>query len=153
MSRGSVPGVQRRQQISWQEGCLTQEEFYLDENVQKAIQIDEWSEDALTTSMVDDVFFILQKCGRRALATGSLQCLCAILGQLNNLLSNSLRAALEYNWKVVPYLLFSALKIAVCGLEGVRLECTSAEAVNGNGSSLDMGEQGAWLPDRRPVPG
>ena len=45
-------------------------------------------------------FFILQKCGRRALATGSLQCLCAVLGQLNNLLSNSLRAALEYKWKV-----------------------------------------------------
>lgn len=68
--------------------------------MQKAIQIDEWSEDALTTSMVDDVFFILQKCGRRALATANLQCLCAVLGQLNNLLSNSLRSALEYNWKV-----------------------------------------------------
>src|SRR5579875_1306182 len=77
-----------------------QEEYYLEENVEKAIAIDEWSDDALTTSMVDDVFFILQKCGRRALATGSLQCLCAVLGQLNNLLSNSLRAALEYKWKV-----------------------------------------------------
>ncbi len=66
----------------------------------KAIAIDEWSADALTTSMVDDVFFILQKCGRRALATGNLQCLCAILGQINNLLSNSLRTALELNWKV-----------------------------------------------------
>ncbi len=80
--------------------AIPQEEFYLEENVQKAIQIDEWSEDALTTSMVDDVFFILQKCGRRALATANLQCFCAVLGQLNNLLSNSLRAALEYNWKV-----------------------------------------------------
>ncbi|KAK9907313.1 hypothetical protein WJX75_001280 [Coccomyxa subellipsoidea] len=75
------------------------EEFYLEENVSKAITIDEWSADALTTSMVDDVFFILQKCGRRALATGNLQCLCAILGQINNLLSNSLRTALELNWK------------------------------------------------------
>ncbi|EIE27386.1 COG4-domain-containing protein [Coccomyxa subellipsoidea C-169] len=77
------------------------EEFYLEENVGKAIAIDEWSADALTTSMVDDVFFILQKCGRRALATGNLQCLCAILGQINNLLSNSLRTALELNWKVL----------------------------------------------------
>ena len=76
-----------------------QEEFYLEENVEKAIAIDEWSPDALTTSMVDDVFFVLQKCGGRALAIGSLQCLCAILGQLNNLLRDSLRAALEYKWK------------------------------------------------------
>jgi hypothetical protein len=81
---------------------VSQEEYYLEENVEKAIAIDEWSEDALTTSMVDDVFFILQKCGRRALATGSLQCLCAVLGQVNNLLSNSLRAALEFKWKVQP---------------------------------------------------
>lgn len=80
--------------------ACTLEEFYLEENVGKAIAIDEWSTDALTTSMVDDVFFILQKCGRRALATGNLQCLCAILGQINNLLSNSLRTALELNWKV-----------------------------------------------------
>ena len=77
-----------------------QEEFYLEENVEKAIAIDEWSPDALTTSMVDDVFFILQKCGGRALAIGSLQCLCAILGQLNTLLRDSLRSALEYKWKV-----------------------------------------------------
>ena len=68
--------------------------------MEKAIAIDEWSPDALTTSMVDDVFFVLQKCGGRALAIGSLQCLCAILGQLNNLLRDSLRAALEYKWKV-----------------------------------------------------
>ncbi len=68
--------------------------------MEKAIAIDEWSPDALTTSMVDDVFFILQKCGGRALAIGSLQCLCAILGQLNNLLRDSLRSALEYKWKV-----------------------------------------------------
>ena len=81
---------------------MVQEEFYLEENVEKAIAIDEWSPDALTTSMVDDVFFVLQKCGGRALAIGSLQCLCAILGQLNNLLRDSLRAALEYKWKVSP---------------------------------------------------
>ena len=81
-----------------------QEEFYLEENVEKAIAIDEWSPDALTTSMVDDVFFILQKCGGRALAVGSLQPLCAILGQLNTLLRDALRSALELKWKVRPAL-------------------------------------------------
>ena len=78
----------------------TQEEFYLDENVGKAIRINEWAGGALTTSMVDDVFFILLKCGRRALATGSVQCVCAVLGQLNNLLAHDLRAALDAQWKV-----------------------------------------------------
>ena len=48
----------------------SQEEFYMEQNVEKAIEIDEWSADTLTTSMVDDAFFVLQKCGRRALATG-----------------------------------------------------------------------------------
>ena len=65
----------------------------------KAIRINEWAGSALTTSMVDDVFFILQKCGRRALATGSVQCVCAVLGQLNTLLAHNLRAALEAHWK------------------------------------------------------
>jgi hypothetical protein len=93
---------------------IQQEEFYLEENVSKAITIDEWSADALTTSMVDDVFFILQKCGRRALATGNLQCLCAILGQINNLLSNSLRTALELNWKVLPH--FNSIPFSLMGI-------------------------------------
>ena len=56
----------------------------------------------LTTSVVDDTFFILQKCGTRALATGNLQCVCAILGHLNTLLASHLRAALEHKWKVTP---------------------------------------------------
>ena len=108
-SAGALQGITQRHTLSlshawlqWPEGhhADLQEEFYLEENVEKAITIDEWSPDALTTSMVDDVFFVLQKCGGRALAIGSLQCLCAILGQLNNLLRDSLRAALEYKWKV-----------------------------------------------------
>ena len=86
----------------------------MEENVEMAIAIDEWSPDALTTSMVDDVFFVLQKCGGRALAIGSLQCLCAILGQLNNLLRDSLRAALEYKWKVSHR------------FDSVRLSCLSS---------------------------
>lgn len=48
----------------------------------------------LTSSMVDDVFFILKKCGSRSLATHSIHCVCAILGQLNDLLANKFKAAL-----------------------------------------------------------
>lgn len=77
-----------------------QEEFYLEQNVAKAISIDEFSGDALTTSLVDDVFFILQKVGRRSLATASVQCICAVLTQLNSLLASDLRLALDTRWKV-----------------------------------------------------
>ena len=50
--------------------------------------------------MVDDVFYILRLCGHRALDTGNLPCVCAVLGQLNTLLSQNYRTALEGRWKV-----------------------------------------------------
>ena len=45
------------------------QEFYMFENVALAIRINEQG-DSLTGSMVDDIFFILQKCARRASETG-----------------------------------------------------------------------------------
>lgn len=48
----------------------------------------------MTSSMVDDVFFILKKCGARALASANVQCVCALLGQLNDVLANRYKAAL-----------------------------------------------------------
>ena len=78
-----------------------QEEFYIEQSVAKGIEIDEWTPEALASSMIDDVFFILQKCSQRGLVTGNLQCSSAILGQINAVLATSLRAALESRWKVV----------------------------------------------------
>ncbi len=77
-----------------------QEEFYLEQSIDKAIAIDEWAGETVTTSMVDDVFYILRLCGHRALDTGNLPCVCAVLGQLNTLLSQNYRTALEGQWKV-----------------------------------------------------
>jgi len=77
-----------------------QEEYYLEQNVKKAIAIDEWSPGSLLSSMVDDVFFIVQKSCRRALATGNTQCACTVLGQGNGMLASQLRAALDARWKV-----------------------------------------------------
>ena len=83
--------------------CHTlQEEFYLEQSIDKAIAIDEWAGETVTTSMVDDVFYILRLCGHRALDTGNLPCVCAVLGQLNTLLSQNYRTALEGQWKVGP---------------------------------------------------
>lgn len=49
------------------------EEFFMVENVKKAIRIDEFTGEGVTTSMVDDVFYVLQSCCRRAVATSNVQ--------------------------------------------------------------------------------
>jgi hypothetical protein len=63
------------------------EEFYMYETVAVAIKINE-SGETLTSSVVDDVFYILQKCARRASETGSIQAVCASLHHVSNILSD-----------------------------------------------------------------
>jgi hypothetical protein len=63
---------------------------------------------SLTSSVVDDAFFILKKCGSRALATRSIHCVCAILGQLNDLLANKLKGALLAKIAIGPSKLLAA---------------------------------------------
>ncbi|KAJ7280500.1 hypothetical protein O6H91_Y371800 [Diphasiastrum complanatum] len=70
------------------------EEFFMVENVKKAIKIDEVVPDALTTSMVDDVFFVLQSCCRRAVCTMNVQSVLAVLNCGINLLNNEFKEAL-----------------------------------------------------------
>ena len=47
------------------------------------------------------MFFVLARCGRRALGTASAACVCAVLGQANALLGSAvslhLRSKLEVN--------------------------------------------------------
>ncbi|KAL5207111.1 hypothetical protein ABZP36_031546 [Zizania latifolia] len=71
------------------------EEFFMVENVRKAIRIDEPVPDGLTTSMVDDVFFVLQSCCRRAASTASINSILAVLGAAASLLSNEYQDTLQ----------------------------------------------------------
>ncbi|XP_010934198.1 conserved oligomeric Golgi complex subunit 4 [Elaeis guineensis] len=71
------------------------EEFFMVENVRKAITIDEHVPDSLTTSMVDDVFYVLQSCCRRAISTSSINSVFAVLSGAMNLLSNEYQEALQ----------------------------------------------------------
>ncbi|KAG1668624.1 hypothetical protein FOA52_001493 [Chlamydomonas sp. UWO 241] len=71
------------------------EEFYMDETVAMSLRIDEVSPGQLTSSLVDDVFFILRKCGMRALASGSPSAAAPLLAELDNLIGNVLRDALS----------------------------------------------------------
>ncbi|ERM93568.1 hypothetical protein AMTR_s00004p00104770 [Amborella trichopoda] len=71
------------------------EEFFMVENVRKAIRIDEHVPDSLTTSMVDDVFYVLQSCCRRAISTSKVNSVLAVLSGAVNLLSNEYQEALQ----------------------------------------------------------
>eukprot|EP00250_Pteridium_aquilinum_P033733 c6169_g1_i1 orf=150-2504(+) len=71
------------------------EEFFMAENVRKAVKIDEFVADALTTSMVDDVFYVLQQCTRRSISTLNLQSVLATVNGAINLLNNEYNEALK----------------------------------------------------------
>jgi len=91
----------RRHALSYKLTCCSQEEFFMEHSVDKAISIDEWTGETLSSSMVDDVFYILRMCSCRALDTANLQALTAVLGQLNTLLASNLAQALDQRWKVL----------------------------------------------------
>ncbi|XP_057423899.1 conserved oligomeric Golgi complex subunit 4 [Lotus japonicus] len=71
------------------------EGFFMVENVRKAIGIDELVPDSLTTSMVDDVFYVLQSCLRRAISTSNINSVVAVLGGASSLLGNEYQEALQ----------------------------------------------------------
>lgn len=71
------------------------EGFYMVESVRKAINIDEHVPDSLTTSMVDDVFYVLQSCLRRAISTSNISSVIAVLSGASSLLSNEYHEALQ----------------------------------------------------------
>ncbi|CAL5020434.1 unnamed protein product [Urochloa decumbens] len=75
------------------------EEFFMVENVRKAIRIDEPVPDGVTTSMVDDVFFVLQSCCRRAASTASINSVLAVLGGATSLLTNEYQEALQWRMR------------------------------------------------------
>uniref|UniRef100_A0A1I7XTL7 Conserved oligomeric Golgi complex subunit 4 n=1 Tax=Heterorhabditis bacteriophora TaxID=37862 RepID=A0A1I7XTL7_HETBA len=54
------------------------EQYYMEESVRKAIDMDT-REEGLVSSVVDDVLFLVRKCVRRAMSSGSIDCVCATL--------------------------------------------------------------------------
>ncbi|KAD4982576.1 hypothetical protein R6Q59_002186 [Mikania micrantha] len=71
------------------------EGFFMVENVRKAIKIDEHVMDSLTTSMVDDVFYVLQSCCRRSIYTSNISSVIAALSSAVSLLGGEYNDALQ----------------------------------------------------------
>eukprot|EP01025_Chloroclados_australasicus_P002966 TRINITY_DN1067_c2_g1_i1.p1 TRINITY_DN1067_c2_g1~~TRINITY_DN1067_c2_g1_i1.p1 ORF type:complete len:753 (-),score=108.49 TRINITY_DN1067_c2_g1_i1:482-2740(-) len=88
---------------------LGMEEFYLDESVRKAISINEVVEESLTSSMVEDTFYILKMTGMRTLAVQDVQCAAAVITQLNNVLANTYMQALVNGLQQAPQQFIAAL--------------------------------------------
>jgi hypothetical protein len=66
------------------------EEYFIRESTIKAIQLDCVEPSGhLTSSMLDDVFFIIKKCIKRALSGGSIDVVCAMINHSVSLLETS----------------------------------------------------------------
>ena len=64
------------------------EQYFMAENVALAISLDSSEQDQLTTSMLDDVFFIVKKCIGRAVSSQNVDCICAVLNNACTLLES-----------------------------------------------------------------
>ena len=72
------------------------EEYFIHESALKAIQLDTIeTSGSLTSSMLDDVFFIVKKCIKRALSGGSIDVVCAMVNHSVSLLETSFCEAIH----------------------------------------------------------
>lgn len=76
-------GLSRRMQELLNQ-YVAMEEYFMHESVLKAIKMDTLEDVNLTSSMVDDVFFVVQKCIRRSMSSSNVDCVCAMLNYANN---------------------------------------------------------------------
>lgn len=82
------------------------EQFYLNESSKKAIsmdQIDAESSSCFFSSMLNDIFFIIKKCTKRAVSTKSNEVFCAIINHCVTLLESTFCYVLEYTLKNQQY--------------------------------------------------
>ncbi|XP_069511063.1 conserved oligomeric Golgi complex subunit 4 [Ambystoma mexicanum] len=73
---------------------ITMEEYFMRETVNKAVAMDSFEKGQLTSSMVDDVFYIVKKCIGRSLSSSSIDCLCAMMNHSTTILESDFREVL-----------------------------------------------------------
>nr|CAD7404944.1 unnamed protein product [Timema cristinae] len=75
------------------------EKYFMEGSVRKAVDMDSLEEGSLTSSMVDDVFFIVRKSIRRASSSASLDGVCAVINNACSLLEMDLCGVLRQQLK------------------------------------------------------
>uniref|UniRef100_A0A8C5RP94 Conserved oligomeric Golgi complex subunit 4 n=1 Tax=Laticauda laticaudata TaxID=8630 RepID=A0A8C5RP94_LATLA len=79
---------------------ITMEEYFMRETVNKAVAMDTCEKGQLTSSVVDDVFYIVKKCIGRALSSSSIDCLCAMINHSITELESEFREILGHRIRV-----------------------------------------------------
>lgn len=93
------------------------EGFFMVENVRKAMSIDEHVLDSLTTSMVDDVFYVLQSCCRRSISTSNINSVIAVLSSAASLLGGEYNEALQQKIREPGKLFLGGVAARKTGIE------------------------------------
>ncbi|OQV15659.1 Conserved oligomeric Golgi complex subunit 4 [Hypsibius exemplaris] len=86
---------------------ITIEEYYMRQSMKKAISMEQVEEKALTSTMVDDVFFVVRKSIRRALSSASVDGICAILNHAVSLLQEDFADVLHAKLKNNNYVAYT----------------------------------------------
>ena len=108
------------------------EDAYMARTIAMAVEMDECVEGSMTSSLVEDAFFLLQKCSRRGMATGNVQCVCSVLSNVNNHLCNAYLAALRHDNSVYDCLAGTPedLQLDLSALDNTSPQCKAAQALN-----------------------
>lgn len=74
---------------------LALERYFLEESVNKALGMDSLEQDQQTSSMVDDVFYIVKKCIRRSIKSWSVDGVCAVVNMACGILEGEYSSKLK----------------------------------------------------------
>ncbi|OXU30301.1 hypothetical protein TSAR_016718 [Trichomalopsis sarcophagae] len=74
---------------------LALERYFMEESVNKAIGMDALDKDQQTSSLVDDSFYIVKKCIRRSILSGSIDGVCAVINMACGLLEGEFASTLR----------------------------------------------------------
>ncbi|XP_025831494.1 conserved oligomeric Golgi complex subunit 4 [Agrilus planipennis] len=110
---------------------LQLEHYFMEESINKAVNMDTLEPGQNTSSMVDDTFFIIRKCIRRATATGSLDGICAVVNNACGVLENDfcgvLRNRLRQGYPTGYLDLTQAYNVLQTSLQQGRLQSGDTE--------------------------
>ena len=116
--------------------CLL-ERCYLERSIAKAAAMDKLPTEGLTSSLVDDAFYLLLKCARRAAASRSPQCLCNVLSNINQILVSDVKAAVQRRLRGSVQRLLSGLSA-----EDAEIDASPGRAGAEGGERGRIGQRG-----------
>ncbi|XP_034948017.1 conserved oligomeric Golgi complex subunit 4 [Chelonus insularis] len=110
---------------------LAFERYFLEESVNKALGMDTLEQHQQTSSMVDDVFYIVKKCIRRAISSWSVDGVCAVVnmacGILEGDFSNRLKSRLRQGYPAGYLDLAQAYNALQTSIQQGRLQTSDTE--------------------------